>query len=152
MIDDKIFVNHGIYNARINSKSTKINLKNLFQQELRSKNINISPNNWQSHPIPWNEKISEISKPNILLAGDSAGIEPFIGGGIHLSLAYGKLASDTIIKAFNENDFSFDNYTKNYQNYTFGKYIKKLTQIAKEAYSGNINIIDTLNKLLNTQV
>ena len=68
-----------------------------------------------------------ISQPNVLLAGDAAGIEPAFGGGIHLSLSYGDVAARAIIDAFKNNDFSFHDYHQKVHSHLVGKHIHNCT-------------------------
>ncbi len=145
----KTFMNHGIFHTRINPNKKKINVKDFFIKELNSRNINISTSHWLGHPIPWNDDFSKISKSNVILVGDAAGIDPLIGGGIHLSLAYGNLATNTITNAFENENYSFDDYEERYNNHSVGKYINRLTYLAHEIYADRLNIIDTIQKMLN---
>jgi flavin-dependent dehydrogenase len=147
----KMYMNHGICNARVNTDKKMINVKNIFLTELKSRNINMPISSWQGGPVPWNDDFSEISRPNVILVGDAAGIEPLIGGGIHLSLSYGKLAKDAIINAFKNNDYSFGDYSDRFMNHNVGKYINRLTYLAHEIYAERMNVIDVLQKTLNNK-
>ena len=147
--DGKPYMNHGICNARINEHKRSINLKDFFTRELKSRDINVPPSSWQGHPVPWNGDFSEMSKSNVILVGDAAGIEPLIGGGIHLSLLYGELAAKTIIDAFKNNDFSFDNYSDNFMNHITGRYIMRSIFLAREIYSDRLDVIETIKRILN---
>jgi hypothetical protein len=48
-----------------------------------------------------------MSVPRVLLVGDAAGADPFLGEGISMALGYGALAAREIGEAFQHNDFSF---------------------------------------------
>jgi len=147
--DGKAFMNHGICNTRVNTNKRRINVRDIFIKELESRNINISISSWQGYPIPWNDDFSEISRSNVILVGDAAGIDPLIGGGIHLSLSYGNLAANAITNAFQNNDYSFDDYTNRFMNHSVGKYINRLTYLAHEIYADRLNVIDAVQKMLN---
>ncbi len=146
--DGKQYMNHGLCHTRLNKNQKNVNLKDIFIKDLKSNNIAANKENWLGHPIPWNEDYSKISNPNVILVGDAAGIDPLIGGGIHLSLAYGDLASDAIINAFQNKDYLFNGYEKRFSNHRVGKYINRLTFLANEVYSDKLNVIDTLKKIL----
>jgi menaquinone-9 beta-reductase len=146
--DGKPFMNHGIIDSRILSNMKRANLKELFCQELQSRNIPYNPKTWKSHPIPYFRDSGILSKSNILLVGDAAGIEPFLGGGIHLSLTYGAVAATAISDAFKNNDFSFENYTQRVRVHYLGKYINKLTDIAKLVYSDNTKLINAAAQVM----
>lgn len=146
--DGKPWMNYGIYDSRVVRRKPQANLKKILCYKLQSRNINCSTVTWTGHPIPWFDEETALSEPNILLVGDAAGIEPLLGGGIHLALSYGDVAALSIIEAFNSNDFSFATYNNNLQNHAVGKYIKKLTYLAREVYSGKMNILDAIRKVL----
>jgi len=61
-------------------------------------------------PIHYFDAVNEISRPRILLAGDAAGVDPFVGEGIAFALGYGAVAAAAIIDAFDNEDFSFASY------------------------------------------
>ena len=144
----KPFMNHGICDVRIYKNRPRVNLKKIFSHELRSRQINFPPKKWSGHPIPWLEKQIHLSRSNMILVGDAAGIEPLIGGGIHLSLAYGDLAANAIVDAFQNSNYSFNDYNNRFMNHSVGKYINKLTLIAHEVYTGRSSILDSLRALL----
>jgi len=75
----------------------------------------------------------------VLLAGDAAGTEPALGGGIHVALAYGGLAACAVIDAFQSKDFSFHDYRQRIQSHAVGKFIAKNTRLALELYSAKVN-------------
>ena len=57
--------------------------------------------------IPKNYILKNFVKQSALIVGDAAGLtNPLFGGGIHAALFSGKLAGETICKAFEFNDFS----------------------------------------------
>lgn len=53
-----------------------------------------------------------MSVPRVLLVGDAAGADPFLGEGISIALGYGALAAHAIGEAFQQNEFSFDGYRR----------------------------------------
>ena len=109
----------------------------IFSDILRSRNIQGEPKSWSSHPIPWFSDEGLISRRNVLLVGDAAGIEPAFGGGIHIALSYGEIAAHAIIDAFQINDFSFRNYKHRLKSHFMGKYIGDCTRLALEMYGDN---------------
>jgi flavin-dependent dehydrogenase len=78
---------HGVGAVRIYTSKPRADLKKIFSRVLQSRNIQQKPRSLLSHPIRWLSMDDVISQPNVLLAGDAAGIEPAFGGGIHLSLS-----------------------------------------------------------------
>jgi menaquinone-9 beta-reductase len=137
--DHKPFIGHGIGDLRFCPDKPKVNMKEIFIRELLSRNIHIEPKLWSSHPIRWFSNEDVISQPNILLVGDAAGIEPATGGGIHFALSYGEVAANTIINAFQINDFSFRDYKQRFRSHLAGKYLAKCTRLANQMYVQGLN-------------
>lgn len=148
IIDGKPSMNHGICNAYINTTKPRANLKKIFSRELDTRKINCKPSSWSGYPVPWFSEITQLSRPNIFLVGDAAGIEPLLGGGIHLALSYGEAASMTALDAISNNNYTFADYKEKLQNHITGKYIRKLTYLANEVYYDRINILDAIKKVV----
>jgi flavin-dependent dehydrogenase len=138
---------HGIVDFRIYPDRPRANIKKIFGDALRSRNLNHKPGSWSSYPISWFSKENTISKPNILLVGDAAGVEPALGGGIHISLSYGEVAAHTIINAFQNNDFSFQDYKQRLYSHLVGKVITDNMHLAIEMYGGKENPLNIIRKL-----
>ena len=133
---------HGTGDVRIYRDKPRADIKRIFSRELQSRNIHQEPKSWSSHPIRWLSREDIISQPNVLLAGDAAGIEPAFGGGIHIALSYGEVVARAIIDAFQKNDFSFHDYEQRVQSHFMGKYIQDCTRAAMEMYGGQVNPLD----------
>jgi len=147
--EDQPFMNHGIYNSRLKRNIPKVNINEMLNQQIQSRNITKQYTSWSGHPIPLLDINSTLSQPHIILAGDAAGIEPLLGGGIHLALSYGDVAVSTILNAFDHQDFSFQTYQERLRNHLVGKYIKKLTYLAHEVYSKNMNVLDAVRNIFS---
>ncbi len=150
--ENKPFMNHGICDTRIFSNAPRCDLKKIFTNELRLRHNNSSSTAWKSHPVTYFLDDVALSQPNILLVGDAAGIEPLLGGGIHLSLAYGQVASRTIVDAVRRDDFSFQTYNQAVHNHYLGKYIRKFTSAAKYVYGDKTKILDSLAMIIENKV
>lgn len=147
LIDGTPSIAHGIGDFRIQRDRPKADMKKIFSRELQSRNIHPEPKLWSSKPIRWFSKEDLVSRPNVLLVGDAAGIEPAFGGGIHLSLSYGEVAAQAVIDAFQNNDFSFRDYGKRLQSHLVGEWIQNCTRLALEMYSGRMNPLDAAREL-----
>jgi flavin-dependent dehydrogenase len=130
---------HGICDFRVYADKPRADMKKIFTCELQSRNIRLESRSWSSHPIRWLSGEDIIRQPNVLLVGDAAGIEPALGGGIHVALSYGEVAAHAIIDAFKNDDFSFHDYKKRIQSHSVGKFIAKSTRLALEMYSRKVN-------------
>jgi flavin-dependent dehydrogenase len=146
--DNKPTMNHGVCDTRIFPDAPRADLKKIFTHELLSRHNNPGPNLWSSHPVTYFLNEVSLSRPNVLLVGDAAGIEPLMGGGIHLSLAYGEVAATTISDAFRRNDFSLKMYNQTLHDHYLGKYIRKFTNVAKYIYGDKTKILDSLAKII----
>jgi flavin-dependent dehydrogenase len=151
LCDNTPFMNHGICDTRIYTDEPRADLKKIFTHELLSRHNNSRPNVWSSHPVTYFLKEVPLSQSNVLLVGDAAGIEPLLGGGIHLSLAYGEVASTLISDAFRRNDFSLKMYNQILHNHYLGKYIEKFTSVAKKIYGDKTKILDSLAKIIENK-
>jgi flavin-dependent dehydrogenase len=138
---------HGTGEVPIHANKPRSDLKKIFCRELGSRNINRAPISWSSHPIRWLAAEDIISQPNAILAGESAGIEPAFGGGIHIALSYGEVAAQAVADAFQSNDFSFHDYKQKVWSHFMGTYIQNCTQAARQIYSGRVNPLDVIREL-----
>jgi flavin-dependent dehydrogenase len=142
---------HGIVDFRICPDQPRADMKKIFDRELQSRNIRSKPESWASHPIHWFSKEDVISRPNVILVGDAAGIEPVLGGGIHMALSYGQAAAEAAAAAFRKNDFSFQDYKKRIQSHIVGETIHQCTLLARQVYSGKMNPIEAARELFTTR-
>jgi flavin-dependent dehydrogenase len=149
--DDAPSIAHGIVDFRICPDRPRADMKKILSRELQSRNIRSRPQTWSSHPIHWFSKDDIISKPNVILVGDAAGIEPVLGGGIHLALSYGQVAAWAVAAAFRKNDFSFHDYKNRIQFHIVGETIHQCTRLAREVYSGKMNPIEAARELFTTR-
>jgi len=138
---------HGITDFRVCPEKSRADMKKIFSRELRRRNIHRGPKTWSSHPIPWYSNDDILSRPNVILVGDAAGVEPAFGGGIHLSLSYGEVAAQAIIDAFHNNVFSFHDYAQRIQSHQVGKHISKCAHLAFKMYRGSLNPLDAAREV-----
>jgi flavin-dependent dehydrogenase len=123
----------------------------ILNQELKARHIDGGSDSWASHPIRWYSETVPISRPNLLLVGDAAGIEPAFGGGIHMALTYGEIAARALIRAFKQRDFTFEHYRQDLMFHFLGRHIRSCTRLAKEIYGGNGNPLDLVRQFFTGQ-
>ncbi len=145
--DDKPSIGHGVVDLRFYPDKPHAEMKKIFSRDLLSRNICIEQKSWSSHPIRWLSNEDIISQPNILLIGDAAGVEPATGGGIHFALSYGEIATNTILHAFQINDFSFKDYKHRFQSHLAGKYMAKCYRLAQGMYDNKLNPLDVAREV-----
>lgn len=142
---------HGTGDVRIYPDKPRADLKKIFSRELQLRNIHRGPEFWSSHPIRWLSREDIISQPNVLLAGDAAGIEPAFGGGIHIALSYGEVTARAMIDAFEKNDFSFHDYKQRVYSHFMGQYIQDCTHAAMKMYGGEVNPLHVAREFFSTR-
>jgi flavin-dependent dehydrogenase len=116
-------LNRGVYDTGLIKKRSRPALPELLNIFTQKRGNTINSNQIQGHPIHLFNPRLPLSIPGLLLAGDSAGIDPLFGEGIAPSLAYGQVAAWSIQDAFRRNDFSLDVYRRNVINSGLGDYL-----------------------------
>lgn len=102
----------GVYDTNILAGETRPQLKELLAREMSRFGYDIRIYDIKGHPIRWFSPENPMSVPRVLLVGDAAGADPFLGEGISVALGYGMLAAREIGEAFQRNDFSFRRYRR----------------------------------------
>ena len=100
----------GIYDTNILAGEKRPQLKEPLEKEMSRFGFDLNRYEIKGHPIRWFSPKNQMSVPRVLLVGDAAGADPFLGEGISIALGYGALAACEIGEAFQRNDFSFDGY------------------------------------------
>jgi len=85
-------------------------LKSKLLKHMESLNLDSTGARFRFFPErPYHPK-NAFSAPGVLLAGESAGIDPFLGEGVSYCVRYGMLTAESIAEAFLKGDFSFKNH------------------------------------------
>jgi flavin-dependent dehydrogenase len=100
----------GIYDTNILADEKRPQLKEPLAKEMSRFGFNLDDYEIKGHPIRWFSPENQMAIPRVLLVGDSAGADPFLGEGISVALGYGALAAREIGEAFAKGNFSFKNY------------------------------------------
>lgn len=143
-IDGIPMMNHGIVDFHLLKNRRRSTLKKILMHDLKKRHIPCNIESFKSHPIPYRLEHKGLSNSNILLVGDAAGIEPLLGGGIHLALTYGSVAASAIVDAFQNNDFAFNDYEQRIEGHYLGKYLIKLIETARYIYVNPETIISSI--------
>ena len=150
--DGAPFMNHGIVNFRLFPDRPRGDMKKIFHRELQTRHIAIPPGAWSSHPIRWYSDDVPIAGPNVILAGDAAGIEPALGGGIHMALSYGEVAARELIQAFQNQNFLFRQYKKALMSNYLGQDIREFIDLAHKIYGGEENPLKQVREFLTNRL
>ncbi len=110
VIGNRPFMNRGVYDSRVHSMHSRASLKGIFRESLAERRRRLAAYALKSSPIYLFDKRGPFARPRVLLAGDAAGVDPFLGEGISFALGYGRVAASAVIDAFGGGDFSFSEY------------------------------------------
>ncbi|MGB9673962.1 MAG: FAD-dependent monooxygenase [Anaerolineales bacterium] len=112
--------NRGVYDSRTITSAPRANLPHLLGQAYKEEN---DPFVFQSHPIHWFSPFNLLAKPRLIFVGDAAGVDPLFGEGIGPALAYGSVAAQSIVQAFQSGDFSMSFYPQKLFTSYLGRYL-----------------------------
>lgn len=128
-------LNVGLFDSRIHDgqKNLRADLPALLNRHLETRGFKPSTQ-LMGHPERWFHPVDSFSRPRVLLAGEAAGIEPWLGEGISAALAYGFVAAETIMYALDTNDFTLVDYQQRIRVHRLGKLLRRNRIIAKVFY------------------
>jgi flavin-dependent dehydrogenase len=102
----------GIYDTNILASEKRPPLKEPLAKELSRFGFDLDHYEIRGHPIRWFSPWNQMSAPRVVLVGDAAGADPFLGEGISMALGYGALAARELGEAFQRHQFSFAGYRR----------------------------------------
>jgi menaquinone-9 beta-reductase len=100
----------GIYDTNILANEKRPSLREPLARQMSRFGFDLDEHEIKGHPIRWFSPENQMSVPRVLLVGDAAGADPFLGEGISVALGYGAFAAREVGEAFAGNDFSFKRY------------------------------------------
>lgn len=109
-VQGKPVMNRGIFDSRAYPQRSRASLKETLNALLSVRNRHLKDYPLKGHPIHWFDRRGCFARPRIILAGDAAGVDPFVGEGISFALAYGRVAAKAVSYAFLRGDFTFADY------------------------------------------
>jgi menaquinone-9 beta-reductase len=125
----------GIYDTNILANQKRPQLKEPLAKEMARLGYDLEKYEIKGHPIRWFSPQNQISVPRVLLVGDAAGADPFLGEGISIALGYGALAAREIGEAFQQNNFSFNGYRRRVLKSVLGQVLIARWIVARIVYS-----------------
>jgi len=102
----------GIYDTNILANEKRPHLKAPLAREMSRFGYDLEDYEIKGYPIRWFSPHNQMSVRRVLLVGDAAGADPFLGEGISIALGYGALAALEIGEAFQRNRFCFAGYRR----------------------------------------
>lgn len=133
LINGSPHMNIGIFDSRVLQKA-RANLRPMLARKLESRGLPSAEICLQGHPERWFAPTSSYARPNVILVGDAAGVEPLFGEGISFALAYGPVAARTVTQAFQKDDFSFSCYRDLILRSRLGKLLNRNRRLARCFY------------------
>ena len=133
LVNGKPYVNIGVFDSRV-IEGEHADLKKLLEERLEQRGLSTGNVRFEGHPERWFDPRGTYSAANVVLAGDAAGIEPWLGEGISMSLGYGPVAAAAIAAAFEKEDFSFRDYRRQILRSSLGRVLRRNQRIAKYFY------------------
>lgn len=127
-------MNRGIFDARVRGDRPRAELKAVLDKKLSEREVNLREWKLEGHPERWFDPKEKHSAPRIVLAGDAAGAEPWLGEGISHALDFGIRAADYVTDAFAKNDFSFADYSATISKSALGRRLRVKKFIAHYVY------------------
>ena len=127
-------MNRGVFDSRTHPERPRASLKQELRAALAAQGRNLADYTLKGHPIRWFDPKGQFARPRILLAGDAAGVDPMLGEGISFALAYGEVAAQAIMAAFDRQDFSFDDYRQRILSHPILSQLRMRAKAARLAY------------------
>lgn len=129
-------LNVGLFDSRIHERqnSVRADLPDLLNRHLEARGFDPATP-LMGHPERWFHPADHFSRPRVLLAGEAAGIEPWLGEGISAALAYGQVAAETIVHAVDTRDFSLADYRRRILRHRLGSLLRRNRLIARLFYA-----------------
>lgn len=123
--------NWGVYDSRTVPRKSVGSLRPVAADWMEKAGYRLDDYHLEGHPIRLFEPKARFAAPNVVLAGDAAGVDATFGEGISPALAYGELAARAIDEAFERSDFSFSGYGKSVLASPVGRSLSRRTHAAR---------------------
>lgn len=125
----------GVYDTNLLANEKRPQLKEPLAKEMSRLGYDLENYEIKGYPIRWFSPRNQMSVPRVVLVGDAAGADPFLGEGISVALGYGALAAREIGKAFQHHDFSFNHYKRRVLRSALGRVLFARWVVAQIVYS-----------------
>lgn len=134
-VEGERYLNVGLFDSRVHEgeAQARADLPALLERHLAARGFGAA-SKVLGHPERWHHVRDRVSRPRVLLAGEAAGIEPWLGEGISVALAYGPIAAAAIIHALDQKDFSFKDYHERLRAARLGNFLRRNRIIARLFY------------------
>lgn len=127
-------MNRGIFDARVRPDRPRAELKSVLQTELNERGLSLRDWKLEGHPERWFDPKEKHAVPRIVLSGDAAGADPWLGEGISHAIDFGTRSADYVSAAFKRNDFSFADYSETISRSALGRRLRFKKFVAHYIY------------------
>ncbi|HSH01138.1 MAG TPA: FAD-dependent monooxygenase [Anaerolineae bacterium] len=127
-------MNRGVFDSRAQPDRPKASLKKVLADALDQRQYDLADHKIKGHPIRWFDADNVFAQPRIILVGDAAGVDPFMGEGISFALGYGTVAAQALTTAFAQQEFSFSDYRQRILQDPLLKQLVLRTRLARFSY------------------
>ena len=142
-------MNRGIFDSRVHPGRERADLIRVFATALRQCQVDAPTTIWKSHPIRWFSPEGTFAAANVLLVGDAAGVDAFLGEGISPSLDYGDFAANMIRDAFSSGQFDFADASERLLRHPVGQTLMARRRLAAVAYAPGGLAVTNLSAVLH---
>ncbi|GIW39789.1 MAG: dehydrogenase [Candidatus Binatia bacterium] len=87
---------------------------------------------WKAFPVRGTSP--PLRAPGVLLVGDAAGVDPLLGEGISCAFEYGRLAAESLERAFRTGEFGFEEYGDRVRLGPLGRKLRRLSRATSLLY------------------
>jgi flavin-dependent dehydrogenase len=127
-------MNRGLFDSRVRPDRARAELKPVLAEELNGRGLALGDWKLEGHPERWFDPNERHSVPRIVLAGDAAGTEPWLGEGISHAIDFGIRSAKYVASAFERNDFSFADYSETIARSALGRRLRFKRFVAHYGY------------------
>ena len=133
-VEGQPFMNRGLFDSRVRTERPKADLKEALRQSMAERDRDLDAYKLKGHPIRWWSRDARFAMSRVILVGDAAGADPFLGEGISFALGYGEVAAAALADAFERRDFSFDTYRDRLLAHGLFQHLDLRTRLARLSY------------------
>lgn len=127
-------MNRGLFDARVRADRPRGDLKAVLAEELKQRDLELAHWKLEGHPERWFDANEQHAVSHIILVGDAAGTEPWLGEGISHAIDFGMRGADYVVRAFANDDFEFTDYSKVISKSALGRRLRLKKFVAHYIY------------------
>jgi len=110
LVDGREMMVRGVYLLRIGSNPSAVEIQTYLEQELRARGLELSRYRKKRYAELAFDFHVPVSRPGVLLVGESAGIDPMTGEGIAQAIQYGAVAGGYLARKLRDRDTGFEDW------------------------------------------